>query len=139
MLLYSFLSIRGEKQPTALHWRTAFYIGTLLLLGGNGGVVWAEQKVSSGLTALLVSVAPLWMAFLIGPDQRVKNPRRMFFLDWCWGLLGLYIWLALRPFQAHSPCQSALSFSYFHQFSGPLARSIRGKRLYPHHPLWQPH
>jgi drug/metabolite transporter (DMT)-like permease len=39
-------------------------VGGLLLLGGNGGVVWAEQSVPSGLAALLVAMAPLWMAVL---------------------------------------------------------------------------
>ena len=35
-------------------------IGGLLLLGGNGGVVWAEfdNRVPSGLAALLVSMVP---------------------------------------------------------------------------------
>jgi drug/metabolite transporter (DMT)-like permease len=47
-----------------LHWRSAAIIGGLLLLGGNGGVVWAEQTVPSGLTALIVAIVPLWMVLL---------------------------------------------------------------------------
>ena len=39
-------------------------IGGALLIGGNGGVVWAEQYVSSGLAALFVSTLPIWMAVL---------------------------------------------------------------------------
>jgi drug/metabolite transporter (DMT)-like permease len=35
-----------------------------LLLGGNGGVVWAEQYVSSGLAALIIATTPIWMALL---------------------------------------------------------------------------
>lgn len=39
-------------------------IGALLLLGGNGGVVWAEHRISSGAAALLVAVEPVWVALL---------------------------------------------------------------------------
>ncbi|MGH9829981.1 MAG: EamA family transporter, partial [Blastocatellia bacterium] len=33
-------------------------------LGGNGAVVWSEQRVPSGLTALMIGTEPLWMALL---------------------------------------------------------------------------
>jgi drug/metabolite transporter (DMT)-like permease len=39
-------------------------MGVLLLLGGNGGVVWAEQFIPSSLAALLVATVPLWMILL---------------------------------------------------------------------------
>ena len=38
--------------------------GTLMLAGGNGGVSWAETRLSSGLAALLVASVPLWMVAL---------------------------------------------------------------------------
>jgi len=44
--------------------RTLAVIAAFLLIGGNGLVVWAEQKVSSGLAALIVATMPLWMAGL---------------------------------------------------------------------------
>jgi drug/metabolite transporter (DMT)-like permease len=48
------------------HWRSAAIVGGLLLLGGNGGVVWAESgnRVPSGLAALLVATLPLWMVLI---------------------------------------------------------------------------
>lgn len=63
-LLYTYRRIRGDAPPSRRHWRSAFIIGGCLLLGGNGGVVWAEQRVASGVTALLVGSAPLWMVLL---------------------------------------------------------------------------
>jgi drug/metabolite transporter (DMT)-like permease len=53
----------GER-PSWLHWRSALIIGTLLLLGGNGGVVLAEQRIPSGIAALIVATSPIWMAIL---------------------------------------------------------------------------
>jgi len=57
---------RGEALPTRKQWRNAAAIGTLLLACGNGGVAIAEQTVSSGLAALMVSAMPLWMALFGG-------------------------------------------------------------------------
>jgi len=45
-------------------WRAATIVGGALLLGGNGGVVWAEQRIASGVAALLVATLSLWMALL---------------------------------------------------------------------------
>src|SRR5437016_4128344 len=39
-------------------------IGSLLLSVGNIGVIWAEEYLPSGLTALLVAVLPIWMAII---------------------------------------------------------------------------
>jgi drug/metabolite transporter (DMT)-like permease len=66
-LLYLFSIRRGEwrdDRPRAVHWRTAAIVGVALLLGGNGFVVMAEQRISSGLASLVVATVPLWMVFL---------------------------------------------------------------------------
>lgn len=60
-ILFAFLKFRGAAWPTAQQWRINTIIGTFLLLGGNGAVVWAEQYVPSGLTALLIGVSPLFI------------------------------------------------------------------------------
>ncbi|HWP65875.1 MAG TPA: EamA family transporter [Candidatus Limnocylindria bacterium] len=66
-ILYAIAIRRGDREgdrPTRAGWRAALVIGAALLVGGNGGVVWAEQYVSSGLAALFVSTVPIWMAVL---------------------------------------------------------------------------
>ncbi|MGD8624726.1 MAG: EamA family transporter [Anaerolineae bacterium] len=55
---------RGAPRPAAVHWRSAAVLGGLMLLAGNGGVTWAEQRVPTGLVALLIGSVPLWMALL---------------------------------------------------------------------------
>jgi len=59
-VLLAFLRFRGTPSPTARQWKINLVIGTFLMLGGNGLVVWAEQFVPSGLTALLIGVQPLF-------------------------------------------------------------------------------
>jgi drug/metabolite transporter (DMT)-like permease len=71
-LLYLWARSRGAPRPTRLHWRNAIIAGGFLLLGGNGAVVWAEQFVPSGLTALLVSILPFWLVII----EWVRPPRQ---------------------------------------------------------------
>ncbi len=59
--LYLWRRAAGDPAPTRLEWRNASIIGVLLLVGGNGGVVWAAQYIPSSLAALLVATVPLWM------------------------------------------------------------------------------
>lgn len=77
LVLYIWMRWRGAPAPTRRQWRSALLIGGLLLLGGNGAVVWAEQFVPSGLTALLVGTEPLWVAalLLLGPGGERPSAR----------------------------------------------------------------
>lgn len=63
-LMYGWATWLGAPRPTARQWRNAGISGTLLLAGGNGAVVVAEQWVPSGLVALLVASVPLWLVVL---------------------------------------------------------------------------
>jgi drug/metabolite transporter (DMT)-like permease len=71
-LLYAWARYRGAPRPNRIHWRNAVIAGGFLLLGGNGAVVWAEQFVPSGMTALLVSILPFWLVLI----EWVRPPRR---------------------------------------------------------------
>ncbi len=39
-------------------------IGCLLLVGGNGGLAWAEQWVPTGFAALIIAVTPVWFLLI---------------------------------------------------------------------------
>src|SRR5690606_10243670 len=59
-ILFAILKLRGEKSPTLKQWRNAWMVGSLMLVGGQGSVAFAEQWVASGLAALAVATVPLW-------------------------------------------------------------------------------
>ncbi|WP_437775258.1 drug/metabolite exporter YedA [Sorangium sp. So ce1097] len=61
-LLYGALRLRGAPRPTLRQWGAAARVGGLLLVAGNGLVVVAQQWVSSGVAAVVVSTMPLWLA-----------------------------------------------------------------------------
>jgi len=74
-VLYTWARLRGDGRPKLSHWVATAIIGALLLLGGNGLLVWAEQTVPSGLAALLVATEPLWIVILdwVTPGGRRPN------------------------------------------------------------------
>ena len=61
-LLAIYMRTRGERLPPLSGWRDPMMLGFLMLVLGNGGVVWAELYVPSGLAAVVVAASPFWMA-----------------------------------------------------------------------------
>jgi drug/metabolite transporter (DMT)-like permease len=61
-LLAIYVVARGQQLPPLPRWPGIALLGFLLLGLGNGGVVFAEQWIPSGLAAVLVASSPFWMA-----------------------------------------------------------------------------
>lgn len=89
LILYVWARARGAPQPSRREWRDAAIVGTLLLAGGNGAVGWAEQKVPSGITALLVASVPLWMVLIDWARPSGKRPRGLVIAGLLLGLVGV--------------------------------------------------
>ncbi len=65
VLLYVFARARGAAPPRPVHWGSTAIVGALLLLIGNGGVAWAEMRISTGMAALLICSEPMWIVLLV--------------------------------------------------------------------------
>jgi drug/metabolite transporter (DMT)-like permease len=90
-ILYAW-SMRGTpRNPTREEWRAAAIIGGLLLLGGNGAVVWAEQTVPSGIAALLVAVTPCWIVLLDWLWHRGRRPGPLTVIGLVLGVVGIVL------------------------------------------------
>ena len=50
----------GHRLPPMRAWGPFALLGLLMNVMGNGFVVWAEQHVASGLTAVLIATQPFW-------------------------------------------------------------------------------
>ena len=93
LLIWARLSADYEK-PKAVHWKTSFIVGTLLLLGGNGGVVFAEHYISSSLAALLVATEPFWIVLLSWLWLKKARPNYKVVLGIAVGFFG--VWLLIN-------------------------------------------
>jgi drug/metabolite transporter (DMT)-like permease len=89
LILYGWMRFRGAAAPTRVQWRASLVAGVLLLVGGNGAVIWAEQHVASGLVALIVAIVPLWMVLLDWARPGGTRPSRAVFVGVGLGAAGL--------------------------------------------------
>lgn len=89
-LMYAALRLRGEPAPSRAQWRNTALMGALLLGLGNGMVTIAQQSVSSGIAAVAVASAPLWMGLFA--TMRGQRPNR---LEWSGLVVGFagVLWL----------------------------------------------
>ena len=66
-------------------------IGGLLLVGGNGGLAWAEQYVPTGFAALIVAVTPIWFLVLETFIFRGDRMSRRGLIGLAMGIVGIAI------------------------------------------------
>ncbi|HKA89525.1 MAG TPA: EamA family transporter [Haliangiales bacterium] len=88
-ILYA-VARRTAPAPTAAEWRAGALLGGLFFLGGNGGVVLAEQTVASGLVALLIATEPLFVTGLDAARTR-RRPDAMRMLGLALGVAGVAV------------------------------------------------
>jgi drug/metabolite transporter (DMT)-like permease len=79
LILAGILKATGRGLPPVRAWAWLGLLGFLLVALGNGGVVWAEQFIPSGLTAVLIGTTPFWM---VGTEAAVNGSRHVSRAEW---------------------------------------------------------
>ena len=117
---------------------SAATVGIFLLLGGNGGVVWASQFIPSSLAALLVATVPLWMVAIDSTRPGKQRPSVA-------AIVGILIGFGGVVLLIRFAASDALLFNLFgttavllRRSHGPSVRCMRGPQDLPHHRYWQP-
>ena len=72
-VLYAFMWLRGAESPRRNEWLAAAGAGVFLVATANGGLVFAEQWVTSGLAAMGFATAPLWAVLFAAFWERWPN------------------------------------------------------------------
>lgn len=91
LLLYLWCWRRGElARTTAAEWRIASLAGLLLFVACHGVLAWAEQRVSSGQAALLMTSIPLWLVLLDSLGRR-RAPSARVVGGLALGVLGIVV------------------------------------------------
>jgi len=89
VVLFGFARLRGAAKPSWIEWRDAAIAGCLMLLVGNGGVTFAEQRIPSSTAALLVALTPLWMVLLDWLRPGGVRPRAIVWAGLAVGVAGV--------------------------------------------------
>ncbi len=90
-IVYAWLRLRGAQRPSWAEWGAALVIGGLLLVGGNGAVVFAEQYIPSGLAALVVAMVPIYIALLDWLRPGGRRPTALVALGLVFGFAGIFL------------------------------------------------
>lgn len=62
LVLYGWTIAHGERSPSARQWLSAFFLALLIFVFDYGLLFWAEQRVPSGLAAVMMATIPVFMA-----------------------------------------------------------------------------
>jgi len=62
LVLLLWMRGQGSPWPTRREWASAALVAVLIFVGDYGLVFWAERRVPSGLTAVMLATIPLFMA-----------------------------------------------------------------------------
>ena len=90
-ILFTWLAFRGQlEKATKAQWTVAGMAGALLFLGCHGVLAWAEQSVSSGQAALLMTSIPLALVLLSATYER-RLPSTRVLLGIGLGVAGIAV------------------------------------------------
>jgi drug/metabolite transporter (DMT)-like permease len=62
LVLYLWMTVRGERQPTGRQWTSASFLALLIFVVDYGLLFWAEQRVPSGIAAVMMATIPVFIA-----------------------------------------------------------------------------
>jgi drug/metabolite transporter (DMT)-like permease len=62
LVLYGWMVAQGERSPSAHQWRSASLLALLIFVCDYGLLFWAEQRVASGIAAVMMATIPVFMA-----------------------------------------------------------------------------
>ena len=90
-LLAAVLPLFGERLPHPRSWGSIALAGFLMAVVGNGGVVWAEQYVASGLAAVVVAMVPFWTVLIEAALPRGERLTSRTLMGLSIGFLGIVV------------------------------------------------
>ena len=64
LALYGWMRLTGTPAPSRREWAGASFLGTLIFVIDYGCVFWAEQRVPSGITAVVLATIPVFITLL---------------------------------------------------------------------------
>ena len=62
LVLYGWMMARGERSPSAREWISACVLAILIFVIDYGLLFWSEQRVPSGIAAVMMATIPAFMA-----------------------------------------------------------------------------
>lgn len=62
IVLYAWMRVKGTPSPTRRQWTAISFLAVLIFVFDYGLIFWAEKRVASGVTAVMMATIPVFMA-----------------------------------------------------------------------------
>src|ERR1700731_4687002 len=107
VVLYGWMIARGERSPSGREWRSACLLGLVIFVLDYGLLFWAEQRVPSGIAAVMLATIPVFMALSEIVILRTQRLTLRLGLALLVGIIGVSV-LVNRSFNlSEAPIDSA--------------------------------
>jgi drug/metabolite transporter (DMT)-like permease len=126
-ILYLWARWRSAPKPTLVEWRNLAILGILMFLATYSALFWAEQRIPSGVAAVLVATLPIWTASLEVFAFRQERASLPLFAAIGLGFSGIALLTSSSPGGrlALIPCLAILGGEMCWALGSVLSRSIR--------------
>lgn len=91
ILMYGMEWMRGTDRAGWREWRDAAASGMLLLTFANGGLVWAQQYIPSGIAAIILGMTPMWLVLIHWLWERTSRPNLLVLTGLVLGFAGIVL------------------------------------------------
>ena len=106
LVLATLAYAKRQEIPQGIEIRDLAISGILMLVGGSGLVVVAEQYIPSGSAAVIVATEPLWFVLLDYPRWRLYFSNKKVIAGLLLGFLGIVLFTQFAPTHTSPETQS---------------------------------
>ena len=127
MALYAWMRVTGVPSPTGREWKAASVLGALMFLIDYASLFWAEQRVPSGIAAVILAAIPVCITLLEIVFLRTQRLTIRLGLGLLVGVVGVAVLMnpsASAPSSA-TPHMSGCCITSHRQKSGLMPMSIQ--------------
>jgi drug/metabolite transporter (DMT)-like permease len=103
IVLYAWMRISGVPSPTWREWRGATLLGSLMFLMDYACLFWAEQRVPSGVSAVILAIIPVNITLLEIVFLRSQRLTTRLALGLVVGIVGVVVLMNPSPALGEAP------------------------------------
>lgn len=129
LALYGWMRLTGVPSPTWREWRGATILGTLMFLIDYACLFWAEQRVPSGVSAVILAVIPVCITLLEIIFLRTQRISVRLSLGLLVGIVGVAVLMDPRSSLGEAPLDRGGAIALLVACAGWSIGTIVGKRL----------
>jgi drug/metabolite transporter (DMT)-like permease len=129
LALYGWMRLTGVPPPSWIEWRGATILGTLMFLIDYASLFWAEQRVSSGVSAVILATIPVCITLLEIIFLRTQRLTVRLSLGLLIGIVGVAVLMDPRASLGEAPLDRGGAIALLVACSGWSVGTIVSRRI----------